>query len=185
MRGNREDIPKLKGYNCFACGTKNPVGLNLNFYRRGEYVCSDITLKKNYEGWENMAHGGIVSTLLDEVMSWSMIYFVRVFFVTRNIEIKFKKPVPVDMLLTVKGKITEGKNNRLYKAKGLIQDQGNIILAKAEATYAVLPNNSLNLVSDKLKNDMNNLFNYFSKLPRSFAPRLYMKETFKTKHQNR
>ena len=65
-----EAIPKLEGYNCFACGTANPIGLNLHFYLRGGYLCSDITLGKNYEGWENMAHGGIVSTLLDEVMSW-------------------------------------------------------------------------------------------------------------------
>lgn len=79
MDKNREPIPKLEGYNCFACGTTNPIGLNLNFYREGEYVCSDITLDKNYEGWENMAHGGIVSALLDEVMSWTVIYFRRVF----------------------------------------------------------------------------------------------------------
>jgi hypothetical protein len=74
-----KNIPKLKGYNCFACGTTNPIGLNLTFYRRGEYVCSDIKLGRNYEGWENMAHGGIISTLLDEVMGWALIYFKKFF----------------------------------------------------------------------------------------------------------
>ena len=71
MNEVRKIIPKLQGYNCFACGTENPIGLNLKFYVCGKYMCSDVALGKDYEGWENMAHGGIVSTLLDEVMSWN------------------------------------------------------------------------------------------------------------------
>jgi len=156
-----ESIPKLEGYNCFACGTANPIGLKLTFYRQGEYVCSDITLGKNYEGWENMAHGGIVSTLLDEVMSWAVIYFRRIFFVTRRVKIKYIRPVPLYKLLTVKGKMIEGENRRLCKAKGLIQDEDENILARGEATFAILPDKDLNLVPDKLKREMNNLFKRF------------------------
>ena len=156
-----ESIPKLEGYNCFACGTANPIGLKLSFYRQGEHVCSDITLGKNYEGWENMAHGGIVSTLLDEVMSWAVIYFRRIFFVTRRVKIKYIRPVPLYRLLTVKGKMIEGENRRLCKAKGLIQDEDKNILARGEATFAILPDKDLNLVPDKLKREMNNLFKRF------------------------
>ncbi len=156
-----KSIPKLEGYNCFACGTENPIGLKLSFYRQGEYVCSDITLGKNYEGWENMAHGGIVSTLLDEVMSWAVIYFKRIFFVTRRVKIKYIRPVPLYKLLTVKGKMIEGGNRRLCKAKGLIQDEDENILVRGEATFAILPDKDLNLVPDKLKREMNNFFKRF------------------------
>jgi acyl-CoA thioesterase FadM len=156
-----ESIPKLHGYNCFACGTENPIGLNLSFYKKGEYVCSDLTLGKNFEGWENMAHGGIVSTLLDEIMSWAMIYFKRIFFVTRSMTIKYKNPVPLHRLLTVQGTILEGQRKRLCKAKGLICDEDNNTLVKAEATFAILSDKDLYLVPDKLKRDMNNLFKKF------------------------
>lgn len=156
-----ESIPKLIGHNCFACGTANPIGLKLNFYRQGEHVCSDITLGKNYEGWENMAHGGVASTLLDEVMSWAVIYFRRVFFVTRRVKIKYIRPVPLHKLLTVKGKMIEGENKRLFRAKGLIQDEDKNILTRAEATFAILPDKDLYLVPDKLKREMNNLFERF------------------------
>jgi len=64
----RIEIPKPSGYNCFACGTANPIGLHLNFFRSGDYVCSEITLDRYHGGWENIAHGGIISTILDEVM---------------------------------------------------------------------------------------------------------------------
>ncbi|UCF72501.1 MAG: PaaI family thioesterase [Deltaproteobacteria bacterium] len=156
-----EDIPKLEGYNCFACGTANPIGLNLRFYRRGGYVCSDITLEKNYEGWENMAHGGIVSTLLDEVMSWAVIYFRRTFFVTRSMRIKYVRPVPLYRLLTVKGTMIEGQNRYLCKARGLIQDEDKNILARAEASFAILSDKDLYLVPDNLKREMDNLFKRF------------------------
>jgi hypothetical protein len=153
-------IPKLKGYGCFACGTANPIGLNLTFYRQGHYICSDITLGKNYEGWENMAHGGIASTLLDEIMSWAMIYFRRTFFVTRQMTIKYLMPVPLHTSLTAKGTV-EGEKRRLCTAKGFIQDKDHTVLARAKATFALLSDKDLRLVPDKLKADMNKLFEVF------------------------
>jgi len=156
-----ESIPKLEGYNCFACGTANPIGLNLHFYLLGEYVCSDVTLGKNYEGWENMAHGGIVSTLLDEVMSWAVIYFRRIFFVTRSMKIKYIKPVPLYTVLKVKARIMEEKKGRLCQVRGWIQDQDKNMLARGEATFARLSDKELYLVPEKLKRDMENLFERF------------------------
>lgn len=159
-----ESIPKLEGHNCFACGTENPIGLNLSFYRQGEYICSDISLEKDYEGWENMAHGGIVSTLLDEVMSWTVIYFRRIFFVTRRMKIKYIKPVPLYRLLTVKGKMVEGENRRLCKARGLIQDEEENTLARGEATFAILSGKGLSLVPDQVKREMDDLFERFNRI---------------------
>lgn len=156
-----EPIPKLEGYNCFACGTENPIGLNLHFYVAGEYVCSNIRLDKNYEGWENMAHGGIASTLLDEVMSWALIYFRRIFFVTRSMSIKYLKPIPLFTLLTVKARIKAERKDRLYQLSGFIQDQDDHILARGEASFARLADKDLHLVPEKLKRDMQDLFERF------------------------
>jgi acyl-coenzyme A thioesterase PaaI-like protein len=161
MKAGAANIPKLVGYNCFACGTENPIGLNLHFRKDREYVCADITLGKNYEGWENMAHGGIVSTLLDEIMSWTVIYFKKVFFVTRNMEVKFRRPVPVNQVITVKGKIAKCDSNRMISAESIIQDKDENILARGRATFAILHDKDLHLVSNKLKQDMKMLFDSF------------------------
>jgi len=160
MAERRVHIPKLKGHRCFACGTANPIGLNLSFYRQGGYICSDITLGENHEGWENMAHGGIASTLLDEIMSWAMIYFKRSFFVTRRMSIKYLKPVPLHTPLTAKGMV-EGEKRRLCKARGFIQDGDQAVLARAEATFALLFDEDLRLVPDALKAEMKGLFELF------------------------
>jgi acyl-coenzyme A thioesterase PaaI-like protein len=158
MNELREPIPKLEGYNCFACGTANPIGLNLQFYVSGKYVCSDIAITRNYEGWENMAHGGIVSTLLDEVMSWAVIYFERIFFVTRSMRIKYLKPVPLETLLTVKAHILEEKRGRINQVRGFIHDQTSNTLVRGEATFARLSDAELYLVPERLKKDMEDLF---------------------------
>jgi len=161
MAERRVHIPKLEGYSCFACGTENPIGLNLSFYRQEHYICSDMTLGKNYEGWENMAHGGIASTVLDEIMSWAMIYFKRTFFVTRSMRVKYLKPVPLYTPLTAKGRI-EGEQRRLCRAKGFIQDSDQKILARGEATFALLSDEDLLLVPEGLKAEMSDLFELFT-----------------------
>ena len=160
MVQERVSIPKLQGHTCFACGTANPIGLNLSFYRQGDCICSDVTLGKNHEGWENMAPGGIASTLLDEIMSWAMIYFKRSLFVTRRMSVKYLKPVPLHTPLTAKGML-KGERRRLCKAKGFIQDGDQTVLARAEATFALLSDEDLHLVPDKLKVEMNDLFELF------------------------
>ena len=151
-------IRKLQGYNCFACGTANPIGLNLHFYRLGDAVCSDITLGKSYEGWENLVHGGILSTLLDEVMSWAIIYFKKVFFVTRKIDIKYIKPVFIGTPLTIKGKLMDSSGDHKIEVRGEILDGNDNLLVRSSGEFVVLPKEKLSFIPEGLKEDMLSLF---------------------------
>ena len=150
-------LPKPQGHHCFACGTANPIGLHLDFYRLGDSICSEITLGREYEGWENMAHGGIISTLLDEVMSWTLIYFKRVFFVTRKMQIKYVKPVLIGESLTVKGRILR-EDSRLVEVKGEILDSEGRVLARSKAEFVMVSEEKLSSVPEGLKRDMKELF---------------------------
>ena len=150
-------LPKPQGHHCFACGTANPIGLQLQFYRDDNSICSDIVLGKEYEGWENMAHGGIVSTLLDEVMSWTLIYFKRAFFVTRKIQIKYVRPVPIGEPIAVRGSILRG-DSQITVAKGVVLDKEGKLLARSEAEFAMVPEEKLSVVPERIKKDMRALF---------------------------
>jgi acyl-coenzyme A thioesterase PaaI-like protein len=161
MNEDRIELPKLQGHSCFACGTANPIGLNLHFYRSNESICTDITLGKYHEGWQNMAHGGIISTLLDETMSWTIIYFRRIFFVTRRMEIKYIRPVLVGVPLTVKGRLTEEKREPFIGAVAEVFDERGNLLARAKGEFVELQENRLELVPEDLKEDMIALFNQF------------------------
>lgn len=154
-------IEKLQGGYCFACGTANPIGLNLQFYRFGNSVCSDITLGKYYEGWQNMAHGGIISTLLDEVMSWTIIYFKKVFFVTRKMEVKYVNPVLVGIPLTVKGMLRDESAPPKLIARAEIRDDKGKLLVRSKGEFVILPEERLSSVPDDLKQSMLSLFRKF------------------------
>jgi uncharacterized protein (TIGR00369 family) len=154
MKEERIELPKPQGHGCFACGTANPIGLDLHFYRSNDTVCTDVTLGKYHEGWQNMAHGGIITTLLDEVMSWTIIFFKRVFFVTRKIEVKFSKPVPLGVPLTARGRLVDEQKSRKLEVTGELFDDQERILARSKGEFIILPKERLSPVSEELKNQM-------------------------------
>ena len=137
MENNKKiRINKPEGYNCFACGTENPMGLNLEFYAEGDKVCSEITLGKYHVGWADITHGGIISTLLDEVMSWTILYFKRIFFVTRKMELKYIKPVSTGVPLLVTGSIRPNSSNgKIITVRGELRDENNNLLAKSRGEF--------------------------------------------------
>ena len=54
---------------CFACGSKNPIGLKLKFSLDDNNVMrTQFTPQKVHQGYKNVVHGGIIALILDEVM---------------------------------------------------------------------------------------------------------------------
>jgi acyl-CoA thioesterase FadM len=165
MSEHRIPIPKPQGHHCFACGTDNPCGLDLQFYTTGDAVCADVTLDRYRVGWEGIAHGGIISTLLDELMSWTIIYFRRVFFLTRKMEVRYLKPVPIDTPLTVQGRLgKESAFPRILVQADLLAGDGTR-LAYSRGEFVQLSEEKLALIPEHLKADMEALFERFSELP--------------------
>jgi acyl-coenzyme A thioesterase PaaI-like protein len=155
------NIQKPQGYHCFACGTANPIGLNLQFYRFGDAVYSDITLGKNHVGWENVAHGGIVSTLLDEVMSWTIMYFKKIFLVTRKMEVKYIRPVLIGTPLIIRGEVMDDSRPPRIKARADIRDNESNLLVRSLGEFVELPMEKLSSVPEGLKEEMLSLFENF------------------------
>ena len=54
---------------CFACGPKNPYGLKLKFIEEKNTVKTTFKCTKEYQGFPGYTHGGIITTIIDEVMS--------------------------------------------------------------------------------------------------------------------
>ncbi len=122
---------------CFVCGDKNPAGLHIVFTFDGTYANGTTSIDSTFQGWQGIIHGGIVTTLLDEVMAKACI-FSGYNAVTRDIAVKFRKPVQSDNSLTVKGHIQDIRGPLIMTGAELIQD--GIVKATAEATFAVMKN---------------------------------------------
>jgi acyl-coenzyme A thioesterase PaaI-like protein len=158
MAEERVMLEQVEGRRCFACGTANPVGLKMRFYRIGNAVYSDVQLAQHFEGWENMAHGGIISTILDEVMSWAIICFRRTLFVTRKMELKYVRPVPLNMALRARGRVMDEDRGALIKTRGELFDDAGRILARSVGEFARVTEEKLADVPEGVKEEMFTLF---------------------------
>jgi acyl-coenzyme A thioesterase PaaI-like protein len=125
-------------HNCFACGSLNTGGLQLDLHVDGERCWTSLELPSRFQGWDGIAHGGIVCTILDEVMAWSLVDHDN-WGLTARLSVDFKRPVPLDTPIRAEGWITTTRR-RLFSTAGQIVDPATgVILATAEATYVAAP----------------------------------------------
>lgn len=124
----------LKRYSqCFVCGDKNPIGLNVEFYRKEGKVVGEYIAQDRFQGYKNILHGGILSALLDEVMIKSILA-QNILTLTCEIKVRFKKPVKIGQRLSLEGKQTEYKG-RILLAEGSIRDENGEVVATAEGKF--------------------------------------------------
>ena len=88
---------------CFACGPRNAAGLHLMFQQVGDTVTTTFRGREEHQGFPGHVHGGVISALLDEVMSrvpmldgrWAM---------TARMDLRFRRPVMVGEEVTAVAK---------------------------------------------------------------------------------
>jgi uncharacterized protein (TIGR00369 family) len=117
---------------CFVCGQENPSGLKLRFERESDTVLfTRFTAPDDWTGWGRMLHGGFHSLLLDEVMSWVAWGLMDVkAFVTREMTVRYLKPVYVGMPLRVIGRLVEDQGRDIF-TRGEIRDERGFLLTES------------------------------------------------------
>ena len=125
------------GYNCFACAPENPCGLKMEFYEDGEEVVCFWTADENYQSWLNTVHGGILATLVDETAAWYIFRKFQTSAMTTNLNVRYKKPVPLGVQLEIRAKLKEVK--RSFLILDITLSCGGEICSTAEATYYKFP----------------------------------------------
>jgi acyl-coenzyme A thioesterase PaaI-like protein len=123
---------------CFVCGIENPIGLKLKFYTDHEGRCiAHFQPRPEHQGYPGHLHGGIISTLLDETMGRVLTPY-DVWAITGRLEIKFKRPVPLDQELTIVGELTNSRS-RAYEARGEICLADGTALVQGSGLYVRIP----------------------------------------------
>ena len=118
--------------NCFACGKENPIGLRLDIQTIEEdlLVRTEYTPPAHFQGWADVIHGGILSTLLDEVITYVAIAHFGGPAVTAQLDIRFKQPAPVGSKLLVTGRPIN-RSRRLVQAVAQIKLEDGTVVAEA------------------------------------------------------
>lgn len=126
-----EEVAKYP--NCFVCGDKHDHGLKAKFYFDGQQVVSRVTASREFEGYRDIYHGGILSAMLDEVMI-KAILARNVFAVTAEMTVRFLRPIAIGQELTFIGKVTATKG-RMFLTEGEVVDAEGEPFATATAKY--------------------------------------------------
>lgn len=118
---------------CFVCGDRNDHGLKARFFFDGEKAFTEIKAAEAFEGYSGIYHGGILATLLDEVMIKSILAG-SVFAVTAELSVRYLAPVSVGDELIFTGWITRRKR-RVYLAEGEARGRDGTLYATASGKY--------------------------------------------------
>ncbi len=121
-------------HNCFACGTLNTNGLGLVLHLEPERSWTELTLDRRFEGWDGIAHGGIVATILDEVMAWSLVANDN-WGVTARLSVEFRRPVAIGKRIRADGWMSRSRRRVVDTAARLVELDTGIELATATGVY--------------------------------------------------
>ena len=87
-----------------------------------------------FQGWDGIAHGGIICTILDEVMAWSLAATDN-WGLTARLNVDFKRPVRLGVPIRGEGWITTVRRRIVETAARIVDPESGDVLATATATY--------------------------------------------------
>lgn len=126
-------------HNCFGCGKLNATGLQLEFHAdaRGG-VWTEFVPAARFEGYTGMVHGGVISTVLDEVMAWSL-YRQQTWAVTAEMTVRFRAPIRVGERTRAAGWEVSRRGRRIEMAGEIRRQEDGAVLATATALFIRVP----------------------------------------------
>lgn len=120
---------------CFVCGEANPLGLNLRFETDGRLVRAKFLPRPEHSGFKGVVHGGLITTVLDEIMVWACAAQTRRFAFCAELNVRFLNPMPPGLEVVVTGELVANRKGRLYEAKAAMYDADGLALTKATGKY--------------------------------------------------
>jgi acyl-coenzyme A thioesterase PaaI-like protein len=135
------NIPIADNY-CFVCGQDNPRGLKISVrYQEAELAAeTEVSLPREFQGWAEVIHGGILATLLDEMMAHAVWHFAGPG-LTLGLEVRFHAPLKPDEAILVRGvlhtksgsrRLAEGEITRLADGARIASGKSRFLLLNAK-----------------------------------------------------
>jgi acyl-coenzyme A thioesterase PaaI-like protein len=132
------DIPTFDDY-CFACGARNPIGIRMQVKYLEDSMAAQslLALPREFQDWQEVIHGGILATMLDEIMMHAVWHFAGAG-VTLGMEVQFRQPLAPEELVLVRGRLTETKGRRLKAQGEIIRQTDNRLIANSLGRFLLL-----------------------------------------------
>ncbi|MBU0755678.1 MAG: PaaI family thioesterase [Planctomycetes bacterium] len=134
---------------CFVCGEENHRGMRSRSYVVGEWIELPFEAPHAFAGWRTVIHGGLVATVLDEVMTWAAIVGSRKPCFAASFSIRMLRPLAPGTRCVAKGKMVCNRK-RIFHTEGLLTAaEHEEIYARSEGRYMIVPKDKM----DEFRND--------------------------------
>jgi uncharacterized protein (TIGR00369 family) len=130
---NSQNVSK----NCLVCGVNNDFGLKTSFYEtENSELVAVFTPMNEHQSYPNVMHGGISATILDETIGRAIMITTdsETFGVTVELNVRYKKPVPLNTELKVVTRITNDRG-RIFEGTGELYLPDGTIAVEADGKY--------------------------------------------------
>lgn len=121
---------------CFACGADNPVGLRLEFSLEEDRCCTTFVPQAVHQSFAGVFHGGLISTILDEVMGKHLeLLGYRAF--TGRLSVRFRKPITIGQPVRFVSRLVR-RRQRLFQMEAWAELPGGEVAAEATAEMMLM-----------------------------------------------
>ena len=145
-------------HSCFVCGESNPVGLKLLFHTDGNAVQVQFKPRPEHIGFKGVVHGGLISTVLDEIMVWACVVKTKRFAFCAELTVRFAKPAVPDEECVATAELVENRRDRIFVAKAELRNAAGEILATGTGKYIPVPATELKTMATDFVDDPSWLF---------------------------
>jgi acyl-coenzyme A thioesterase PaaI-like protein len=128
-----QELPHTRS--CFVCGEFNAAGLKLRFETDGRIVQTRFRPRAEHVGFRQTVHGGLVATVLDEIMVWACAVQTRRFAFCADLNVRFLQSVRPDEEVIATGELTANRKGRIFEAKAVLRSPSGQTLAEATGKY--------------------------------------------------
>lgn len=129
MEEERDD-----GNRCFACSPHNPVGLGIRFEIHDGVCVGWYTPTADHVGYDDVVHGGLLFTALDDVMAnWLYLQGRRGH--TGRAAVRYRQPAAVGRLLRLEGRAVSERGRVVRLESAAVEDETGTVIAESEATF--------------------------------------------------
>ena len=134
-----EEIPSHYRW-CFGCGSDHPTGMHMRVTaREGLSVRGVFTATEHHQGAPGLAHGGVLTTALDEILG-SLNWLLAGPAVTGRLEVDFRRPVPIGSTLVIDAEVVGVKGRKVFtRAVGRLETPEGPVAVAAAALFIQVP----------------------------------------------
>ena len=119
---------------CFVCGDANPQGLKVRFRLDGDVCRGEFTPRLEHSGYDGITHGGILFSLLDDVMAnWMFLQGLRCY--TAKCEIRFSEALPIGSRVLLESRVVRQKQNLVVMEASAVHAENGATLASCQASF--------------------------------------------------